>query len=551
MNLRSAFLWHRIRNNANSLVSAFLRTFRLVEGRTSRSLVLFVIQQLRLYHRISKHSGYKGLSLLLKAAHQATMKAASGNPLEQTSNPRIALTGSGIPRLLPPYVRTQILNRDPIWVKRCLTVLGLYRVLDFKGKWNLKTITDPWIGKEPSGLATFIPIFYDYLGKPSLVKGSTWETLLITKSGPGRLSLKESRTSSSLGNALVNLWSLHSNDELWHSYVQICKIFSFQHITTLREVLSTIAGDGFLRSEFAQIRPIGKLGIKEEPGKKRIFAMVDYWTQCLLYPLHLSIFKILSRIKEDATFDQGRGVGHVLDLIRSGHNHVFSFDLSAATDRLPIGFQRKLLNMFHSELGDHWSNLLVNRDYSVKCTSHAPKGVVRYATGQPMGAYSSWAMLALSHHLLVQFAAYKAGWRTWFNLYMVLGDDIIILDGSVASEYLRVLRELGVGISMFKSVISREGAGEFAKRFFIKNGIDVSPISLSEAAVASGNLSAILELCSRHRTQVSASSLRYFQGKGFRVGSTLMAPFSKQSHSLALLLRFFSIPGHSNFSFPN
>jgi hypothetical protein len=28
--------------------------------------------------------------------------------------------------------------------------------------------------------------------------------------------------------------------------------------------------------------------------------------------------------------------------------------------------------------------------------------VVNYAVGQPMGAYSSWAMLALTHHLILQ-----------------------------------------------------------------------------------------------------------------------------------------------------
>lgn len=64
----------------------------------------------------------------------------------------------------------------------------------------------------------------------------------------------------------------------------------------------------------------------------------------------------------------------------------FSFDLSAATDRLPVKLQILLLNAVHPCLGDHWSNLLVNRFYTVPT---GPVNQVRYATGQPMGALSS------------------------------------------------------------------------------------------------------------------------------------------------------------------
>ncbi|KAF9914618.1 hypothetical protein FBU30_002438, partial [Linnemannia zychae] len=34
---------------------------------------------------------------------------------------------------------------------------------------------------------------------------------------------------------------------------------------------------------------------------------------------------------------------------------------------------------------------------------------VKYEVGQPMGAYSSWAMLALTHHIVVLYAAKLAG----------------------------------------------------------------------------------------------------------------------------------------------
>lgn len=49
---------------------------------------------------------------------------------------------------------------------------------------------------------------------------------------------------------------------------------------------------------------IGKFGFKEEPGKVRVFAMVDYLTQVALKPLHKVIFKVLKPIRTDGTFDQ-------------------------------------------------------------------------------------------------------------------------------------------------------------------------------------------------------------------------------------------------------
>jgi hypothetical protein len=57
---------------------------------------------------------------------------------------------------------------------------------------------------------------------------------------------------------------------------------------------------------------------------------------------------------------------------------------------------------------------------------------ISYNTGQPMGAFSSWPMFALSHHLVVQLAAYRASHKLPFTNYMLLGDDIVLGTGRVA-----------------------------------------------------------------------------------------------------------------------
>jgi hypothetical protein len=94
-------------------------------------------------------------------------------------------------------------------------------------------------------------------------------------------------------------------------------------------------------------------------------------------------------------------------------------------------------------------------------------------------------MLALTHHIIIQYAAFKAyrkGLRDlkWFNKYCILGDDIIIGDPIVADIYYDfMVNTLKVKINLAKSVISNNGIGEFAKR--ITNGSeDFSPLSLKE-----------------------------------------------------------------------
>jgi hypothetical protein len=84
-----------------------------------------------------------------------------------------------------------------------------------------------------------------------------------------------------------------------------------------------------------------------------------------------------------------------------------------------------------------------------------------------MGTYSSWAAFALTHHLVVQWAARRAAWKApRFVEYTILGDDIVIADESVALQYQELMRLLGVEINMTKSVVS-SGAAEFAKRTFV------------------------------------------------------------------------------------
>lgn len=89
---------------------------------------------------------------------------------------------------------------------------------------------------------------------------------------------------------------------------------------------------------------LGKLvKLYEGAGKVRIVAVTDWWTQCLLKPLHEGLFNILREIPQDGTFDQHAPAVSLHEHIKS-NGFVASYDLSAATDRLPVAFQAQVLS---------------------------------------------------------------------------------------------------------------------------------------------------------------------------------------------------------------
>lgn len=113
---------------------------------------------------------------------------------------------------------------------------------------------------------------------------------------------------------------------------------------------------------------------------------------------------------------------------------------------------------------------MVDRDYIL--TTGGVSQRIRYTVGQPMGALSSWAMLAITHHFLVQYCAQLAGKRLpgdWYENYELLGDDIILFDREVANQYLLLMEGIGVPINLSKSVVAANNTIEFAKVTISRN----------------------------------------------------------------------------------
>lgn len=419
-------------------------------------------------------SGRKGLCLYLKTASVLLMQAVPSSTLRSSSRAiskvAVSTTRSGIPRLIPVLDRGRIRSGDGRVIRLWLTLFGLYRVLEFPGRMTVKTITAPgktipipvW-GSVSKFISEFLKLLSEVTDKDLL--GADPEQTLF----PKILAISSSGANSSSGETSFAarrhaawMWV----NERWGSAI-------WQYLWCLGQTDGTKSLWRLIQDEAKYcangIKWNGRLSTKQEPaGKVRVFAMVDYWTQVALAPLHDYLMDILREIPQDGTYDQLKPLRALLKRVPITQR-VYSYDLSAATDRLSVKLQELLLaRMFTQGLAWSWRRLLVDRPYKL------PKGgkmgkvrAVQYAVGQPMGAYSSWAMLALTHHLIVQYAAYLANHRGWFKDYAVLGDDLVIANDKVAAKYLCICRWIGLDIGLAKSLVSERKTAEFAKKFFV------------------------------------------------------------------------------------
>jgi hypothetical protein len=317
------------------------------------------------------------------------------------------------------------------------------------------TITDEWAGSLPPMKEREIKHICRQLG----IKEWTWKFKSYhysTKSGPNGQALAAS---------MADLKELPK--ELVDELLILGGNFVGSAINKLRADQSRLIDlwykifPGSTKGEFRKLALVA-----DKEGKTRVVAILDYWSQTVLRPLHDHLNMVLRGIKADMTFNQDGFQSH---LPSSGPYH--SLDLTAATDRMPIALQRLVLSrMVGPDKAMAWSRVLVNWGYTYGDTKYF------YNTGQPMGAYSSWAMMAITHHFIVRLAGLRCGFPH-FSQYALLGDDIVIANTAVAEKYRELLSTLAMPISEQKTHVSND-TYEFAKRW-IHSGVEVTPFSLS------------------------------------------------------------------------
>nr|AWY10985.1 RNA-dependent RNA polymerase [Sclerotinia sclerotiorum mitovirus 27] len=527
--MKNLYSWHRGTKVLYRINKGLLVILKVTWGDTTVSKIRAYYNLVISLTTLQRQSGFSYVCLYMKACSIYVMKYVAKDPNKLAINSfgvLVSLTRSGIPRIIPSYFRLMIRKRDMKIVKAVLTVFNLYRVLDFKGSLKLSTITSPSAYSLPSDFDGWFSDFVrsGLIPTPFRIR-ETINPFLIHSSGP--CSPKGQNNTAGWITAMRKLKSMFS----WDVFLSILDPYSSGRWekSPFWKYYSSIDPDTS-RSVF-----VGKLAAKEEPGKVRIFAMVDAVTQWLLQPLHRAIFAWLKFFPFDATFDQ---IGRLEAFIKAHPgSYFYSFDLSAATDRLPLQLQVSILTtLVNRDFAVAWARLLVGRDYMLDYKS--VKYVVKYSVGQPMGALSSWGMLALTHHLVIQYAASLAFRRVvLFKDYIVLGDDVVIADKSVADVYHYLMTVcLRVDINMAKG-LSSPIALEFAKRFYV-DGLDASPLSLKEFSSIGSTFSSFLGLL--RKLDVSPYKLMQLMGRGSKSAGNNNTAYALLARALQFSVLTFS-----------
>jgi len=450
----------------------------------------------------NKRKGPAYVISYLKFSQLALSKFIAGQPvssmMELDDNfiyPRLA---HGIPKIIGTQDRRSLRHNNRQVIILWMSILGIFRVIASPYVLKLATITTKLSSEHSEGTKCMERYFQLHAGKilspHQPPRPCTWEV------NPLKVDHLETFSSSSPSSKIS--WQGFVIDARYLKRVieaPLREWFLLTESSTLEKLFEWINSLPIVFDQPKNPAASGHIGqlqfVKEAAGKVRVFAMVDVWTQSLLRPLHEILSSILKSIPNDGTFSQDDSYRRAREKSVI-YGCSFGYDLSAATDRLPVLVQVPIVQWVlyragfawpvATRLALLWKELLVGRSYFLpqlqKGISHPGElpDSVRYEVGQPMGALSSFNMLGLTHHLIVQKCAIDLGLAApnkWCVLYEITGDDIVIFNKSLAGAYLEATTSIGLEINQKKSVVaSDKAAGEYLKKTWVRYN-DVSMIS--------------------------------------------------------------------------
>jgi len=499
-------------------------------GMKSSSVNKIFIRKLgKQFALLLKTRGINQVILIMKITSICILQYISGNPMSHTQElgQRIKLI-NGLPAFLPINMRRLLRTGNILYTRVLVSLFSSYKGLVGKyGKPDLSSITAPrfslkeFIDNTPLNekgenmrlinydfsdfynIHKAVPLFWDFIN-PSRIKCDfsldPSDLPLISTASPTHNTSWMSAPFSALYHDMKDtplMEYLHAvcSGPLGARNIRVDGVQEFilkiRYFASLykAQIPDLYQSDPLFTSKNAEEAvekvSMGKLAIKEEAaGKIRVFAISDYWTQVALRPLQDSMFDILKLVPSDATFNQ---LGKVEEFSSKHHDFIASYDLKSATDLIPQSLYTSVLRPWMNSINPEkdivnlWMKVLVDRDYLFKEKDKSGQETItkyRYSRGQPMGTLSSWSSLAIVHHFLVFYAAWRIN-RQSFRDYLVLGDDIIIGDKDVAQSYTSVCRDHGITIGFAKSFVSNKEFFQFASQNILGH-TNLSPISLKE-----------------------------------------------------------------------
>ena len=204
--------------------------------------------------------------------------------------------------------------------------------------------------------------------------------------------------------------------------------------------------------------------------KRRPIAVPNRFVQDGMVPIYQVLKHLVRRLPCDATFDQSRFDTKIQNRVNNKNLYIGSVDLSQATDNLPLSWGKFLVEEL--VLPMYSSSELVDTSWNLFLEASRAKwnndGIMsRWTVGQPLGSLPSFPLLAVTHNLLLEALSFTNGFG--HSPYAVLGDDVVLFNKKLRKQYIRLMTNRGIPLSLHKSY---EGnLSEFAGKIYIKGQI--------------------------------------------------------------------------------
>lgn len=397
-----------------------------------------------------KNKGAKSTISLFKQYHRVLTCQLLGHDYDPIPRRRV-VKGTKIPKDLGPLMH---LLTGTLWDKRLLmTIANMYKILRLPPDPDITPITD--VGPEIN--TDLLESFEDFIsdGIPGPILKSSSISVAMQYDFHGYVSANNGPNGPILVANHKDALSLMRDPDLLESVRSLLSLTA----PTIRDNLNRCI-DKLSKIDTSKIlcqhSKVSQLC--EGGGKTRNIAIIDYFSQSALNPIHDEILKQLKSNPCDATYSQEDGFSKLMKKANL-KGVCYSLDLTSATDRFPLKLQTIVMKQkFGEEIGTLWEKVIALREFTFKDQK------IKWGRGQPLGALSSWGAFALTHHLFVRWCSGNPK----FDNYIILGDDIAILDERVASIYIDRMTKLGVTINLNKGFSSKGDTvyGEFAKRIF-------------------------------------------------------------------------------------
>lgn len=218
----------------------------------------------------------------------------------------------------------------------------------------------------------------------------------------------------------------------------------------------------------------------------RDIAVPNRFIQQALAPGAYRLYQVVRYLRKDATFNQEKFDTLIQNRVNNSNLYQGSVDLSKATDNLPAswGFEiiHHLQDVFYPDADFDLIEAVLGKDMSslkeerkslslFETVARAPwedEGyMIKWKVGQPLGSLPSFAMLAITHNLLLEAMSATLGLK--HSPYCVLGDDVVIFNRKLRRKYISELTSRAIPLSLHKSYVGR--LSEFAGKTYVKGSV--------------------------------------------------------------------------------